>query len=161
MAAKQPQKRLSQRPAKPAPKKAAKAAPKRVVKKPAAPATSSVDAYMSDLKHAHKAGVQDIRKLILSLAPGIQEDVKWNAPSFYIDDHFATFRLHPSPIFQLILHTGAKKKASAKPLKIADPEGLLKWAAADRCVVTFSSAADAKAKKVALGAILRAWINQL
>ena len=161
MAAKKSGKRATRSRPKSSAKKAAKAAPKRAAKKAAATIAPSVDAYMSDLKHAHKDGVQDIRRLILSLAGGIKEDVKWNAPSFYSDDHFATFRLHPSPIFQLILHTGAKKKASAKPLKIDDPKGLLKWAAADRCVVTFSSAADAKAKKGALTAILRAWISQL
>ena len=161
MAAKKSAKRATKSQPKSSAKKAVQAAPKRAARKAAATIASSVDAYMSNLKHAHKDGVQDIRRLILSLAGGIKEDVKWNAPSFYIDDHFATFRLHPSPIFQLILHTGAKKKASTKPLKIDDPEGLLKWAAADRCVVTFSSAADAKAKKGALTAILRAWIGQL
>lgn len=161
MAAKKPEKQATKSRPKTSPNRASKPAPKRATKKAAATIAPSVDAYMSDLKHAHKDGVQDIRKLILSLGGGIKEDVKWNAPSFYIDDHFATFRLHPSPIFQLILHTGAKKKASAKPLKIDDPDGLLKWAAADRCVVSFSSAADAKAKKGALTAILRAWISQL
>jgi hypothetical protein len=45
-------------------------------------------------------------------------------------------------------------------MEIPDPEGFLKWASADRCIVTFASAADAKAKGASLKGILKAWIKQ-
>ena len=42
---------------------------------------------------------------------GLSEGVKWNAPSFLIGHHFATFKLHPPKQVQIVFHTdtGAKK----------------------------------------------------
>ncbi len=122
-------------------------------------ASSSVTDYLGALVHPCKSGILAVRDLILAVDPRIGEEVKWNAPSFLIKEHFATFRLHPVPISQLILHTGSKRKGGAR-IEISDPAGLLKWASADRCVVTFASNADAKAKIAPLKCILQSWIEQ-
>ena len=87
--------------------------------------------------------------------------MKWNAPSFRIAEHFATFRLNPAPICQLVLHAGAKVRNRKMRESIPDPDGLLKWASPDRCVITFSSSADAKAKSAALKVILKSWIKHV
>lgn len=129
-----------------------KAAPK------AAPA--NVDNYLSALDHPCKPAVQAIRQVILGLDARIREEIKWNAPSFFIVEHFATFRLHPQPICQLVLHAGAKAKKATVRLDVPDPKGLLKWLAPDRCIVTFTSNADANRKTVALAPILERWIEQ-
>ena len=121
----------------------------------------TVDDYLEDLAHPHKAAVQELREFILSIDPRIKEEVKWNAPSFYLADNFATLRLHPAPILQLILHNGSKKMAHPKSFKVSDPTGILKWAAKDRCVVTFASLDDARSKMVALRPMMVRWISQL
>lgn len=121
----------------------------------------TVDAYMAKLEHPHKEGVEALRRAILSLDDRIGEEVKWNAPSYRLGDHFATFRLHPVPTFQLVLHTGARSKAAPRQFEIDDPGRLLKWAAKDRCSISFDSSADALAKREALITIVRAWIRQL
>jgi hypothetical protein len=120
-----------------------------------------VDAYLAALEHPCKAGVEALRGAILALDPRIGEEVKWNAPSFRLLDHFATFRLHPAPIFQLVLHAGAKPRQPPKAFRLSDPDGLAKWAAQDRCVLTFESSADACAKQSAVVAIVKEWIGQL
>jgi hypothetical protein len=115
-------------------------------KRTARAADESVDAYLDALQHPYKKGVQVLRKAILSIDASIQEQVKWNAPSFRLEDHFATFRLHPGTMFQLILHTGAKVKASPKQFHLDAPPGFLKWATKDRCIVVFESDSDATTK---------------
>ena len=102
-----------------------------------------------------------LRKAILSIDASIQEKVKWNAPSFRLEDHFATFRLHPGSMFQLVLHTGAKVKASPKQFLLDDPQGLLKWATKDRCTIAFESDADATTKSAAVKKMVKDWISQL
>ena len=74
---------------------------------------------------------------------------------FPLRDHFATFRLHPVPMFQLVLHTGAKSKGSPKQFRLDDPNGLVTWAAKDRCTISFESDADAIAKRHAVTRIIR------
>jgi hypothetical protein len=123
--------------------------------------SAAVDALMDGLDHPYKQSVQRIRTLILSLKSDIKEEVKWNAPSFFIKDHFATFRLHPANTFQLILHTGAKVKANPKQFEIADPHKLLTWPAKDRCVLALKTAEAVDANFDAISSIIKAWIQQL
>jgi hypothetical protein len=124
-------------------------------------ANESVAAYLAALQHPHKKGVQALRKAILGVDARIREEVKWNAPSFYLEDHFATFRLHPGSIFQLVLHTGARVKENPKQFDLDDPQGLLKWAAKDRCIMTFKSGADAMTKRAEVTRMVKDWIAQL
>ena len=125
------------------------------------PESISVDAYLAALQHPHKKGVEALRKAILGIDTRIQEEVKWNAPSFYLDDHFATFRLHPGTTFQLILHRGAKAKDNTKQFRLDDSLGLLKWAAKDRCIISFSSDSDAKEKRAEIIRLVKEWLAQL
>ena len=117
----------------------------------------SVDEYLAQLDHPHKAAVERLRRAILALDPSINEEVKWNAPSFRREDHFATFRLHPGATFQLILHTGAKAKSNTRQFQLDAPAGLLKWAAKDRCAVLL--APDLEPKVVA--GLVQQWLDQL
>ncbi len=122
---------------------------------------SPVDAYLAALQHPHKKGVEALRQAILDSDARIREDVKWNAPSFYLEDHFATFRLHPGSTFQLILHTGARAKDSPKQFRLEDRQGLLQWAAMDRCIIAFASASDAIAKRAEVIRLVTDWMAQL
>ncbi len=123
---------------------------------------SAVDAFFSVLDHPLKPALEALRSLILVVSPDVREGIKWNAPSFRTSDWFATTNVHGKNGLRVILHTGAKVKASAtKGLKIADPTGLLEWLAKDRCLVTLGDAQDVQAKGPALKAILREWIRQL
>lgn len=120
----------------------------------------AVDAYMANLQHPLKAEIEALRALILTADQRIKESVKWNAPSFYIDEHFCTFKLRPEDRIQLVLHTGAKVKGSGAAIRMDDPANLLTWVAADRALVTIADMQDVEAKKTALIAVLRQWIVQ-
>jgi len=147
------------------PEKPSPARPK--TKKPpaAAPAPGgaqedpAVLAFLRDLEHPRKAEILALRQIILGVDPAIREEIKWKAPSFRTTDHFATFNLRGKDGVRLILHTGAKVKASAQEgVPVADPTGLVEWLAKDRGLVTFADAKDVEAKRGALEALLRAWI---
>lgn len=122
---------------------------------------SSVHALLEALEHPHKAGILELRDWILALDPRISEEVKWNAPSFRLEDHFATFRLHPPKGIQLILHTGAKAKSNSRRFVITDPAGLLAWPATDRCVLTAGSTSQLRAHKSQVQVIVKQWLSQL
>ena len=121
--------------------------------------TVSVDDFMARLEHPLKAEIELLRATVLRADERIKESIKWNAPSFYVSEHFATFKLRPPETVQLVFHRGAKVRADDAGAEIADPAGILIWAAKDRCVATFSDLKDVEAKKVALTAIVRAWLD--
>jgi hypothetical protein len=127
------------------------------------PAQSSADvaAFITRLEHPRKAEIEAVRALILSADPRIHECIKWNAPSFALADHFATFKLRPETTIQVVLHTGAKVKANPTAIKVDDPTGLLTWAAPDRARVTFVDLAAIQTNQDVLVALVRQWIAQL
>jgi hypothetical protein len=139
-------------------------AARRPTAKPAkktAPGPTSVVAFLSQLEHPHKAGVESLRRAILTLDERITEEIKWNAPSFKLNEHFATFKLHPPTQIQLVLHTGSKPIVPTRQFTLDAPAGLLKWAAPDRCVLSLKSTAAAQARETDVVNIVRAWIEQL
>ena len=122
------------------------------------PRSAEVDAYMGALEHPMAAQVETLRSAILGVDARINEAIKWNAPSFYIDDHFATFNLHYPDRIQVVLHAGAKVNPDAKQFEVVDPAGLLTWAAADRASVTFRTRGEVDDKVDAFQDVLRQWI---
>ena len=123
-------------------------------------ADPGVAVYMAALDHPLKPALEAVRQAILAASPSIAEGIKWNMPSFRTTEYFATTNLTGKTGLRLILHTGAKVKASAATgLEVDDPAGLLKWLAKDRALVSFTDLGDVKAKRAALQAIIRAWIK--
>lgn len=136
-----------------------KASPPKTTGRPRA--GNDVAAFMAALDHPLKAEIEAVRAIIRGADRRINEGVKWNAPSFYLTEHFATLKLRPHATVQVVLHTGAKTKSNSVAMDIRDPAGLIEWAAKDRGVVTFTSLTDIRAKQAAFVSILKQWIKQL
>ena len=111
------------------------------------------------LDHPGKPVIHALRLLILESAPEVREEVKWNSPSFFTVDHFATMNLRAGRVW-LILHTGAKVKVR-EAVEVSDGAGLLEWLGKDRAVVKIRDMADLEAKRAPLTALLRGWIAAL
>jgi len=120
--------------------------------------SAEVDSYMGALEHPMAAQVERLRSAILGVDDRINESIKWNAPSFYVDDHFATFNLHYPDRIQIVLHAGAKVNPDARQFEVSDPACLLKWAAADRASVTFGSDSEVDERLAAFLDVLKQWI---
>jgi hypothetical protein len=115
---------------------------------------------MRGLDHPLKRDIETVRQIILNVDPRISEALKWNAPSFRTKDFFATVNLRSRECVQLIFHTGARVKVTATTgINIADPAGLLKWLAKDRCLVTLGVGKDIQDKRAAFEDIVREWIR--
>jgi len=121
---------------------------------------STVDELIGDLDHPLIATIKALRELILGIDPAIGEEIKWNSPSFFTTEHFATMRLNGKPPLQLILHLGAKKQ-SIPAGAIKDPQGILVWLGPDRAVVNLPTAAIFSQVREPLKAVLRQWLTQL
>lgn len=131
-------------------------APKTTAKK-----AKAVDRFDVSKHPLHKE-MEATRLIILGVSPSITEGVKWNAPSFRTDkDWFATIHIREKKRVQLILFVGVKKRPDFKPFKLSDPNGLVKWLAEDRALVTLGAGRDIPDNRKALEAIVRSWIKHL
>lgn len=124
-------------------------------------AKADASAYMAALEHPLKPVIEALRQILRTSDPEVSESIKWNAPSYALADHFATFKLRPETAVQIVLHTGAKVKKEVTAFKIDDPDKLLSWAAPDRCLLTFRSLDEVETRSEALRQILNQWIAQL
>lgn len=124
---------------------------------PTKASAGGVDAFLAALDHPAKPAIEALRGAIRKLDPRIGESIKWNAPSYSLRDHFATFRIAPKGEAQLIFHLGAKPQPDAAiRAAIADPDGVLQWKSADRAVADLR-----KASVPQLLALLEQWVEFL
>lgn len=120
----------------------------------------AVNVLLDANKHALRAEIDALRKIILEADTRIEEGVKWNAASFRTTEWFATLN-GPKQVKEpmLILHAGAKVKGIDLKARIADPRGLIKWLGKDRGMLTFGGVAEIKKEQKALQDIVREWIE--
>ena len=117
-----------------------------------------VDAFLGQLDHPLKDGIEALRGIILGASAGISEGIKWNSPSFRTTEWFATVNVRKDALM-LILHLGAKTRdAGVAATRIDDPSGLLKWLGRDRAAVTFSGLKSVEDHRAALAQLVRQWI---
>jgi hypothetical protein len=122
--------------------------------------TDAVNEFMDKLEHPLKTEMEAIRAVILSTNKKITEGLKWNAPSFYFNEYFATFNPRAREFVQVIFHQGAKAKDNGpEGLKIDDDSGLLEWLAKDRCSAKFYNMEDIASKKASLRSVVNQWIR--
>jgi hypothetical protein len=116
--------------------------------------------FLNKLEHPLKKEIEEVRKIILNANQQFTEHIKWNAPSFCINNEDRiTFNLHGNTFFRLIFHCGAKVKenVSKGPL-FDDTTGLLDWADRDRAIVKLTDMNDVEAKKDKLVEVIIKWI---
>lgn len=109
----------------------------------------TVDEYMATLEHPLKAEVQALREIILSVHPGIAEQVKWNAPSFRYTDYIATFNLRATHHVHLIFHN---------PSIASIKSDILEGDYRDRRMTYFTDMDDVNAKRDALVQVVAALV---
>jgi len=124
------------------------------------PSAASVADYIAGLAPPLQQEVEVLRRAILAAADGIGEEIKWNAPSFFAGEHFATMRLSGKVPLQLILHLGAKKSSIARN-SIEDPHGLLQWLGPDRACISFASPGSIATQVASVQHIVRQWVQHV
>lgn len=118
--------------------------------------SQTVDEFLGALSHRRIDDIRALRRILLSVDPGVSERIKWNAPSFcWAGDDRITMRLHPGDRVELILHRGVKAR-DASTFWFVDPTGRIEWAAPDRGVVRID---DPEADSEGLVALAKAWFT--
>ena len=120
-----------------------------------------VKEFMDNLEHPLKNEIYEVRDIILNMDDQITEHIKWNAPSFCVDDEDrVTFNLHGKGFFRLILHLGAKPKHKMNLRSlIKDDYGLLEWVAEDRAVIKITGPDDLMIKREQMKSLVENWLK--
>ena len=123
------------------------------LKKKGSPVSRSdkVDEFLRELNHPLTAEVEAVRSIIKGANKDINEEIKWNAPSFnYKGQYLVTFNLRDMKRIHLVFHN--PKIAQVK-------SGLLEGDYKDRRMLYLADMKDIKAKKAELEKILKLLIK--
>jgi uncharacterized protein YdhG (YjbR/CyaY superfamily) len=113
--------------------------------------TQTVDENLSTLDHPLKAEVQAVRELIKGVHNEIDEEWKWNAPSFSYDGtYLVTFNLWEQKRIHLVFHN---------PEIVNVKSALLEGDYPTRRMAYLTDLADIEAKRPELQRILRELIT--
>jgi hypothetical protein len=125
--------------------------------------SEAVDEFMAKLDRPLRAKMEAVRSVILSADRRITEGIKWNAPSCYCHEWFATFNRSPraQEFVQVIFHRGAKVKQGESSRYVDDPSGILEWITNDRCIAKFGGMKDIDRKQNALRDVVAQWVSKL
>lgn len=113
--------------------------------------TGAVDKFLLELSHPLTAEIEAVRVIIKGADKNINEEVKWNAPSYnYNGEYLVTFNLREMKRIHLVFHNPMIPKVKSELL-----EGDYK----DRRMLYFADMKDIKAKKLELEKILKQLIK--
>lgn len=116
--------------------------------------------FLDELKHPLRKEIDQLRRIIQSARPELEENIKWNGPNFkHEGEDRITMRIHPPTQIQLVFHRGAAVKEQPSSPLVEDSSGLLVWKSNDRAVATLRSEADITQRKNAITRIVNAWID--
>lgn len=120
--------------------------------------SSKLEIFLDNLAHSRKKEIVDLYSKISASFPELESEIKWNAPSFTLNGtNIVTFRLFPEPVFQLILHAGAKKLVDAPELQFEINEFKHRWADPTRCVIIMEK--DFNWQE--LNKVIKVWIRRV
>jgi hypothetical protein len=123
---------------------------------------ADIEEFMRLLEHPKKSEIEALIMLVRAAQPEILVGVKWNAPSFFYKEWFATIHLNCKDAVQIILHLGAKKREDIKQrIAIDDPDNLLQWLGKDRAFIKFRDLPEITLKADAFQNIIRQWLTHL
>jgi hypothetical protein len=109
-----------------------------------------VDECMSKLEHSFKVTWEEIREIVLSVNPRMEEDIKWGAPTFLYKGNLAIFNPRAKKFVNLTFHTGAM---------IDDPEGILEGDAKEAKGFRENSSEELGGRRVGFEKVVRSWID--
>jgi hypothetical protein len=120
--------------------------------------TAGVSALIATMTHPMKPTLETMRRTILAADSAVTEGVKWNSPSFYCHGWFATIVTGKPTQLDVVLHCGAKVRASSDVREaIDDPDDLLTWPSKDRAIASFGSDADFQTRQKSFSRIIGQW----
>ena len=119
----------------------------------------AVDAFREGLDPSIRAMIDALRAIVAGACPSLTERIKWNAPSFALDDDDRiTLGVERKGGVRIVLHRGARLK-DASAFHFEDLGRLAKWPAPDRGVIQFKDFAAIEAQRAALTDLCHRWIE--
>lgn len=123
---------------------------------------TTVQEFLDDLDADKRAQIEALRRVIMAAEPRLKEHIKWNAPSYILDDEDRiTFNvMNKQGVVKLVLHMGATRKEDTKATPVMqDANGIIEWSSNIRGMITFADASELESKLPAVKQIITQWLS--
>ena len=122
-------------------------------------ASPEVDRFLDGLPPEQAEPLARLRDGIRAAAPdGTVENIKWNGPNYALDGtDRVTIGIDPRGKVRIVMHRGVQV-VDADGFSFDDDTGLVRWAAADRGVITLPLD-DVDVQREAIVALIERWLR--
>lgn len=114
------------------------------------PSNPKVDAFMQALDHPFKAELAALRAMILGVSPEIQEDIKWQCPTFEYRGTMASLVVRTKKAAHLMFHRGTL---------LDDPTGILEGDGPQVRKVLFDSLDSIADRQPVITGLVESWMQ--
>ena len=122
-------------------------------------AAQAIAVFLEPLSVDDRGMVDALRVLILSADDRLEQDFKWNAPSFRLGaEHRVTLGLVRHGGVRLVLHRGVARKDTSD-FRFDDPDNLAAWPDKDRGVIVFQSLEEIELRREQLRSLMARWLQ--
>lgn len=122
----------------------------------------TVEEFLTSLDADKKAQVLALRDIILQAHAGLDEHIKWNAPSYSLDgvDRVTFNLLNKEGVVKLVLHMDTARKEDKKGVPImTNDDGLITWVSDIRGTMQFQSVADIQSRAETTTTLFARWLD--
>ena len=123
---------------------------------------TTVTEFLGDLDASKRQQVTLLRTIIKEAHPGLDERIKWNAPSYAMngEDRLTFSVQNKDNAVKLVLHMGATRPENKKGAPVMpDESGLISWQSDIRGILSFTDAIDITDKQPAITDIITRWLT--
>jgi hypothetical protein len=119
-----------------------------------------VSAFLDGLKHPLRTEIELVRNIIFNCNNELNENIKWNAPNYIVNDNDRiTLKINPPKNILIILHCGAKTQTPPTKKLIKHTCKLLSWKGYDRAVITLNNKQDIITYQNNIVEIVNLWLK--
>lgn len=121
----------------------------------------TVEEYLDGLDSDRRAQVLKLRQYILEVNPSLEEQIKWNAPSYALggEDRLTFNTMNKEKVVKLVFHMGATRKENKKGGPILREAPVVKWVSDIRGYASFDAVDEIHANKESIKRTISDWLT--
>ncbi len=119
-----------------------------------------VSELLSNLNHPFNNEIQTIRRIILTAAPALKENIKWRGPNYTLNNiDIITLKVFPTNNIVIVFHGGAKKENLTQPRIAYTSSNLLVFKDNSRAIITLNNKQPLSQHKEEIITIIGLWVD--
>lgn len=121
----------------------------------------TVEEFLDGLDDNRRAQVLKLRQYIMETSPSLEEHIKWNAPSYTLnnEDRITFNTMNKEQVVKLVFHMGVTRKENKKGEPILKDARIIEWVSDIRGYATFKTMEEITSQEKMIKEAIANWLT--